>query len=213
MELNKKNLKNSTKKGEIIELKTDFPNITIDDKLKNFKSLSVNKILYQPMKEKKIGIKSVNKGVRKGFRNNILISLDITKQNLDIINTMEIISQPDFKASINTALIQGNNKNNTLKILLKENYSHYITSLKKIYSTFKLNHYKRSDKTFSEEYIKNYGEERNINNRHYNNLNTGEYYRLDLIIKKKIIRNIKKVIYLKLWELNIISNVSRKILK
>ena len=158
------------------------------------------------MKEKKIGIKSVNKGVRKGFRNNILISLDITKQNLDIINTMEIISQPDFKASINTALIQGNNKNNTLKILLKENYSHYITSLKKIYSTFKLNHYKRSDKTFS-------GEERNINNRHYNNLNTGEYYRLDLIIKKKIIRNIKKVIYLKLWELNIISNVSRKILK
>ena len=165
------------------------------------------------MKEKKIGIKSVNKGVRKGFRNNILISLDITKQNLDIINTMEIISQPDFKASINTALIQGNNKNNTLKILLKENYSHYITSLKKIYSTFKLNHYKRSDKTFSEEYIKNYGEERNINNRHYNNLNTGEYYRLDLIIKKKIIRNIKTVIYLKLWDLNIISNVSRKILK
>ena len=51
--------------------------------------------------------------------------------NLDIFNTMEILSQPDFKASINKAMNQGNNKNNTFKILIKENYSHYITSLKK----------------------------------------------------------------------------------
>ena len=64
-----------------------------------------------------------------GFLNNTLLLLDNT--NLDIFNTMEILSQPDFKASINKAMNQGNNKNNTFKILIKENYSHYITSLKK----------------------------------------------------------------------------------
>ena len=127
------------------------------------------------MKEKKkFGIKLFNKGVRKGFLNNTLISLDISKPNLDIFNTMEILSQPDFKASVNKTMIQGNNKSNTFKILLKENYSHYITSLKKIYPTFKFNHYKRYNKAFSEEYIKKYGEESDINTRHYNSLNNGE---------------------------------------
>jgi hypothetical protein len=97
---------------------------------------------------------------------------------------MEIISKTDFKASINKTMIQGNNKNNNFEILLKENYSHYITSLKKIYPTFKFNHHKRYDKTFSEEYIKKYGEESDMNNRHYKCLNMGNYYQLDLIIKK-----------------------------
>ena len=60
------------------------------------------------MKEKKkFGIKLFNKGVRKGFLNNTLISLDISKPNLDIFNTMEILSQPDFKASVNKTMIQG----------------------------------------------------------------------------------------------------------
>ena len=54
MELNKKNLKNSTKKGEIIELKTDFPNIPIDDRIKNFKNLSINEIINQTMKNLKL---------------------------------------------------------------------------------------------------------------------------------------------------------------
>ena len=57
---------------------------------------------------------------------------------------MEIISKTDFKASINKTMIQGNNKNNNFEILLKENYSHYITSLKKIYPTFKFNHFQKN---------------------------------------------------------------------
>ena len=182
------------KKGEFIQLKTDLPNIPIDKKLYNFKSPSVNEILNQPSKEKKkFGLKLFNKGVRKGFLNNTLVSLDISKPNLDIFNTMEILSQPKFKTSVNKTMIQGNNKNNTFKILLKENYSHYITSLKKIYPTFKFNHYKKYNKGFSEEeYIKKYGEEGDINTRHHNITSKGELLSFRFNTKKKDDKEYKK---------------------
>ena len=182
------------KKGEFIQLKTDLPNVPIDKKLYNFKSPSVNEILNQPSKEKKkFGLKLFNKGVRKGFLNNTLVSLDISKPNLDIFNTMEILSQPKFKTSVNKTMIQGNNKNNTFKILLKENYSHYITSLKKIYPTFKFNHYKKYNKGFSEEeYIKKYGEEGDINTRHHNIRSKGELLSFRFNTKKKDDKEYKK---------------------
>ena len=182
------------KKGEFIQLKTDLPNVPIDKKLYNFKSPSVNEILNQPSKEKKkFGLKLFNKGVRKGFLNNTLVSLDISKPNLDIFNTMEILTQPKFKASVNKTMIQGNNKNNTFKILLKENYSHYITSLKKIYPTFKFNHYKKYNKGFSEEeYIKKYGEEGDINTRHHNITSKGELLSFRFNTKKKDDKEYKK---------------------
>ena len=182
------------KKGEFIQLKTDLPNVPIDKKLYNFKSPSVNEILNQPSKEKKkFGLKLFNKGVRKGFLNNTLVSLDISKPNLDIFNTMEILSQPKFKTSVNKTMIQGNNKNNTFKILLKENYSHYITSLKKIYPTFKFNHYKKYNKGFSEEeYIKKYGEEGDINTRHHNITSKGELLSFRFNTKKKDDKEYKK---------------------
>ena len=182
------------KKGEFIQLKTDLPNVPIDKKLYNFKSPSVNEILNQPSKEKKkFGLKLFNKGIRKGFLNNTLVSLDISKPNLDIFNTMEILSQPKFKTSVNKTMIQGNNKNNTFKILLKENYSHYITSLKKIYPTFKFNHYKKYNKGFSEEeYIKKYGEEGDINTRHHNITSKGELLSFRFNTKKKDDKEYKK---------------------
>ena len=73
-----------------------------------------------------------NKEVGKGALNYTLISLDIIKSNLDKFNGAEITYQPDFKVPINKTMIKGNNKNNTFKILLNENYSYFITSLKKI---------------------------------------------------------------------------------
>ena len=181
MEINKKSHKNKydphkqdRKKGEMIQLKTDLQNAPIDNKLYNFKSLSVNEILNQPHKEKKkFGIKLFNKGVRKGFLNNSLISPDISKPNLEIFNTMEVLSQPTFKSSVNKTMIQNNNKNITFKILLKENYSLYISSIKKIYPSFKFNHYKKYTKEYSD-YIKKYGEDGDINTRHYHSINSDE---------------------------------------
>ena len=135
MEINKKSHKNKNdshkyerKKGEMIELKTNLQNVPINNKLYKFKSLSVNEILNQPMKEKKkFGIKLFNKGVRKGFLNNTIVNLDVSKPNLEIFNTMEILSQSMLKSSVNKTMIQNSNKNENLKILLKENYSHYIS--------------------------------------------------------------------------------------
>ena len=45
--------------------------------------------------------------------------------------------------------------------------------MKKIYPSFKFNHYKKFAKEHSD-FIKKYGEESDINNRHYNSINNGE---------------------------------------
>ena len=160
------------KRGEMIPLKTDLPNIPINNKLLNWKSQSVNEILNQPIKDKKkFSLNFFNKGVRKGFLNNTTMSIDINKPlvNLDIFNSLEVLTEPTFKVAHNRTMAQDINKNNTFKILLKENYSHYITSLKNKYPPFKFNHYRKNANKDNLEYFKKYGEEGDINNRHFNN--------------------------------------------
>ena len=160
------------KRGEMIPLKTDLPNIPINNKLLNWKSQSVNEILNQPIKDKKkFSLNFFNKGVRKGFLNNTTMAIDINKPlvNLDIFNSLEVLTEPTFKVAHNRTMAQDINKNNTFKILLKENYSHYITSLKNKYPPFKFNHYRKNANKDNLEYFKKYGEEGDINNRHFNN--------------------------------------------
>jgi hypothetical protein len=159
------------KRGEMIPLKVDLPNIPLSNKLLNWKSQSVNEILNQPLKEKKkFAFNLFNNGIRKGFLNNTMISSDLNKPllNLDIFNTLEVLTDPIFKVAPNKTMSQEMNKNNTFKILLKENYSQYITNLKSKYPSFKFNHYKKVNNEFLE-YYKKYGEEGDINNRHFNN--------------------------------------------
>ena len=160
------------KRGEMIPLKTDLPNIPINNKLLNWKSQSVNEILNQPIKDKKkFSLNFFNKGVRKGFLNNTTMAIDINKPlvNLDIFNSLEVLTEPTFKVAHNRTMAQDINKNNTFKILLKENYSQYITSLKNKYPPFKFNHYRKNVNNDNLEYFKKYGEEGDINNRHFNN--------------------------------------------
>ena len=160
------------KRGEMIPLKTDLPNIPINNKLLNWKSQSVNEILNQPIKDKKkFSLNFFNKGVRKGFLNNTTMAIDINKPlvNLDIFNSLEVLTEPTFKVAHNRTMAQDINKNNTFKILLKENYSQYITSLKNKYPPFKFNHYRKNANNDNLEYFKKYGEEGDINNRHFNN--------------------------------------------
>jgi hypothetical protein len=139
--------------------------------LKNFKSQSINEILNQPLKEKKkFALNLFGKGIRKGFLNNTMISPDMNKPllNLDIFNSLEVLTEPTFKVAVNRTMSQEMNKNNTFKILLKENYSQYITILKSKYPSFKFNHYKKNNKEFID-YFQKYGEEGDIVNRHFNN--------------------------------------------
>ncbi len=155
----------------MIPLKTNLPDIPLTNKLKNFKSQSINEILNQPLKEKKkFALNLFGKGIRKGFLNNTMISPDMNKPllNLDIFNSLEVLTEPTFKVAVNRTISQEMNKNNTFKILLKENYSQYITILKSKYPSFKFNHYKKNNKEFID-YFQKYGEEGDIVNRHFNN--------------------------------------------
>ena len=72
-----------------------------------------------------------------------------------------------------------------------------LLHLKK-YHTFKFNHYKRYNKTFSEEYIKNNGEESDINHRHNNSFNTGELLSFRFNNNKKDYKEYKKSNLLKI---------------
>ena len=163
------------KKGDPISLKTNLPNVPISEKLKGWKSQSVSEILNQPYKDKKKFSLNFFKGaLKKGIMNNTIISSDINKTfvDLDIFNSMEILTEPSFKSNVNkrgnktTVEPQYNssNKNNLFKILIKENYTKYIKLLKRIYPSFKFNHYKKKNKLMLE-YYKKYGEEGDINNR------------------------------------------------
>ena len=160
------------KRGEMIPLKTDLQDIPLSNKLKNYKIQSINEILNQPLKEKKkFSFNFFGNKIRKGFLNNTIISPEMNKPllNLDIFNSLEVLTEPTFKVAVNRTMSQDINKNNTFKILLKENYSQYISLLKNKYPSFQFNHYKKYKKEFLE-YYKKYGEEGDINNRHFNNI-------------------------------------------
>ena len=157
------------KRGEMIPLKTDLPDIPINNKLLNWKCQSVNEILNQPLKEKKkFYFNFFNKGIKKGFLNNTIISTDLNKPllNYDLFNTLEVLTEPTFKVTANRTMTQEMNKSNMFKILLKENYTEYISNLKNKYPYFKFNHYKKFNNK-SLEYYKKYGEDGDINNRHF----------------------------------------------
>ena len=174
MESHKK--QHERKRGEMIPLKTDLSNVKISHKLKNFKSQSVNEILNQPLKEKKkFAFNLFNKGIKKGYLNNSMMFPEMNKPlvDLNIFNRLEVITEPTFKVAVNKTMSQDINKNNTFKILLKENYTQYIKLLKSKYPSFKFNHYKKYNKDFME-YYKKYGEEGDINNRHLNIKNNDE---------------------------------------
>ena len=154
-------------------MKTEMEDIPLSNKLKSYKIQSVNEILNQPLKEKKkFSFNFFGNKIRKGFLNNTIISPDMNKPllNLDIFNNLEVLTEPTFKVAANRTMSLDINKNNTFKILLKENYSQYISILKNRYPSFKFNHYKKYKKEFKE-YIKKYGEEGDINNRHFHSIN------------------------------------------
>ena len=56
--------------------------------------------------------------------------------------------------------------NSSFKLLIREDYSWYIKILKRIYTSFKYNHYRAINNEYYE-YYKKYREEGDINNRNF----------------------------------------------
>jgi len=193
------------KKGEPINLKTDLNDVKINPRLYKLKRLSVSELINQPtITKKKFSITSFAGAMRKGILNtsSIITGHDLNRTEADLtpFNTMEILSETSFTSSplesarsnysTKSSRLSNLNKmskqksTNTFKMLVKEDYSGYIQILKRIYPSFKFNHYNRISNEYYE-YYKKYGEEGDINNRNYmkNNKNKkeGEYKKSNLL--------------------------------
>ena len=200
------------KKRVNINLKTNLEDAPINPKLYKIKRLSVSELINQPAIVKKtFSIKSFAGAMRKGILNtsSMLSGRDLNKTETDFtpFNTMEILSESSFTSnpleSARTTYSSKSNKfsdvnknknkmtkqksENTFKTLMREDYSGYIKILKRIYPSFKFNHYNRISNEYNEYYQK-YGEEGDINNRNYikNSKNTlakkeGEYKKSNLL--------------------------------
>ena len=172
------------KGGDRINLRTTLEDVPINPKLKKFKMLSITEIINQPENiKKKFSIASFGNMMKKGILNTSSImrgDLNRTEADLTPFNTMEILSETNFSSThLDTARTTFSNRtnisntsnktsksNNTFKILIKEDYSGYIQILKRIYPSFKFNHYNRISNEYFE-YYKKYGEEGDINNRNF----------------------------------------------
>ena len=174
--------------GDKIYLKTDLEDVPISPKLNKFKSLSVSELINQPQNVTKIfSISSFTSAMRKGILNTSSImrgDLNRTEVDLAPFNGMEILSETSFTSNpLDSARSNFSNKSNlsnktsksssSFKILIKEDYSGYIQILKRIYPSFKFNHYNRISNEYYE-YYKKYGEEGDINNRNFGKISSSD---------------------------------------
>ena len=195
------------RRGDFINLKTNLPDVEINPKLYKLKRLNVSEIINQPANVvKKFSISSFAGAMRRGFLNtsSMLRGKDLNRTEADLtpFNTMEVLSESSFTSNLldsartttySTGLnlglknsvsnnIKKDRNENTFKMLVKEDYSGYIKILKRIYPSFRFNHYNKINNEYSE-YYKKYGEEGDIVNRNFikKDKKEGEYKKSNLL--------------------------------
>ena len=201
------NYQTERRRGDFINLKTNLPDVEINPKLYKLKRLNVSEIINQPANVvKKFSISSFAGAMRRGFLNtsSMLRGKDLNRTEADLtpFNTMEVLSESSFTSNpldsartttystgLNLGLknsvsnnIKKDRNENTFKMLVKEDYSGYIKILKRIYPSFRFNHYNKINNEYSE-YYKKYGEEGDIINRNFikNEKKGGEYKKSNLL--------------------------------
>ena len=201
------NYQTERRRGDFINLKTNLPDVEINPKLYKLKRLNVSEIINQPANVvKKFSISSFAGAMRRGFLNtsSMLRGKDLNRTEADLtpFNTMEVLSESSFTSNLldsartttySTGLnlglknsvsnnIKKDRNENTFKMLVKEDYSGYIKILKRIYPSFRFNHYNKINNEYSE-YYKKYGEEGDIVNRNFikKDKKEGEYKKSNLL--------------------------------
>ena len=201
------NYQTERRRGDFINLKTNLPDVEINPKLYKLKRLNVSEIINQPANVvKKFSISSFAGAMRRGFLNtsSMLRGKDLNRTEADLtpFNTMEVLSESSFTSNLldsartttySTGLnlglknsvsnnIKKDRNENTFKMLVKEDYSGYIKILKRIYPSFRFNHYNKINNEYSE-YYKKYGEEGDIINRNLikKEKKEGEYKKSNLL--------------------------------
>ena len=207
----------------MINLKTNLPDVPIDPKLYKIKRLSVSELINQPaIVKKKFSIASFANSMRRGILNtsSMIRGKDLNKTEADLtpFNTMEVLSGSSFTSNLieterttystglnlnlkNSVNINNNSKKekngSTFKMLVKEDYSGYIQILKRIYPSFRFNHYNLINNE-NYEYYKKYGEKGDIVNRNFlkKEKKGGEYKKSNLLdilgVQENIIDDPKK---------------------
>ena len=195
------------KRGDMINLKTNLPDVPINPKLYKVKRLSVSELINQPaIVRKKFSIASFANSMRRGILNtsSMIRGKDLNKTEADLtpFNTMEVLSESSFnynhlesdrmtystglnlnlKNSVSNNSMKKERIGSTFKMLVKEDYSGYIQILKRIYPSFQFNHYNLISNEYVE-YYKKYGEEGDIINRNFikNEKKGGEYKKSNLL--------------------------------
>ena len=202
MSLTARNFYHERKKKPIsINLNTKLKNISITDKLRNYKSQNLCDIFQAPPMKSKEKMHSkqfsfFSFGKKKYSNLNNLFSIeDLNKTEIDLtnFNAKQILTESSLEETetntYTTTEFSDFNENsyesNAFKLLLNSDYNSYTENLKKLYPSFKFNHYSEENKE-SLEYFKKFGEKDIINrNSKYNESknieNEGEYISSNLL--------------------------------
>ena len=158
------------KEGDPMCLKVCLKDEKIGHKLRQFKCQNVTELINQPIKEEKKG--KINpfsnfKNFKLSFQSAKKRAEDVNKttlnNDLSIFNNTEVLLDNSFQSTYQNS---ARSNKSTFKILMNEDYTGYIKILKRIYPSFRFNHYKRINNEYLE-YYKKYGAEGDINNRNY----------------------------------------------
>ena len=158
----------SFQKIKEIDIKTDLKDQKINDKLLNYKCQDYNILINYQIPQKKKSIFSFSNSNKNKKSVLTEINEDLNKTEVKF-NNMELLTDSSFQETdANTSFdFQKSSSteynNNTFKILLNEDYNTYTDILKKIYPSFKYNHYSKIKDEYYE-YFKKYGDN-DINNR------------------------------------------------
>ena len=135
------------KKRESLSLKTKLKNIPISKNLRLWRSQNFTELINLPkLNKNKLNISFV--GIKNTIKNNTsFIKSNLTNEsNFFQFTKNEHLNHNNEELSKST-FIQGN----TFKLLLNQNFSNYTLSIKKLYPTFKFNHYQKTNENIIKE--------------------------------------------------------------
>lgn len=138
------------KKKEIISLKTDLPPTPIIPKLRDWSCQNFTEIINKPTKKNKKRLSLSNLSFSKNRSNTASVNETFNSEiNFEKFSPTELLTCEDSPKSKNTS------QNISFKVLMEQDYNSYISLLRKMYPSFKLNHYSKYSEKIRNSQLKN----------------------------------------------------------
>lgn len=137
------------KKKEIISLKTDLPPTPIIPKLRDWLCQNFTEIINKPTKKNKKRSLS-NLSFSKSRSNTASVNETFSSEiNFEKFSPTELLTCEDSPKSKNSS------QSISFKVLMEQDYSSYISLLRKMYPSFKLNHYSKYSEKIRNSQLRN----------------------------------------------------------